>query len=375
MSAAGASVDAMVQRLSAVEARRVAVRAQLLTRTRPGDIVETIHELTVVNIDPTAVVMPSADHILWSRLGWPYQPADLRRAVEQDRTVFEWGGFYRPMSDLELYLPEMAAWPPWGKHRAWLEANDRFRRDLIDRLRADGPLTTGELPDTSQVAWPSSGWTNNRNVTQMLELLAMRGEVAISGRRGRERLWDVAERVFPSDARVLGPEEASRRRSERRLGALGVAREKAIAQPVEQLGAEQAGEEAVVDGIPGRWRVAPQHLADLSGFEPRCALLSPFDRLVFDRVRLHELFGFEYVVEMYKPAAQRRWGYFALPILYGDRFVGKLDAAADRRAGVFRVAAIHEDMPFTDEVADAVHAEIRALGKWLGLEVAGIPEA
>ena len=132
------------------------------------------------------------------------------------------------------------------------------------------------------------------------------------------------------------------------------------------------GEEAVVDGVAGTWRVDPRRCRR-GRSTPRTALLSPFDRLVFDRERADELFGFEYILEMYKPAAKRRWGYFALPILHGDRLVGKLDATADRKAGVFRVTAIHEDAPFTDETTDAVHHEIRELADWLGLEVAGLP--
>lgn len=361
----------MVVRLSASEARRLAVRAQLLTAERPAGIVETIDELTVVNIDPTAAIAPSADLILWSRLGWPYQPADLRRAVEVDRSVFEWGGFYRPMADLALYLPDMAAWPPYEKHRAWLEANDRFRRDILDRLGAEGPLRSAEIPDTSQESWPSTGWTNNRNVTQMLEFLATRGEVAVSRREGKERVWDLAERVYPSDVERVTPQEAAARRAGRRLGALGIARAKAVAQPVEQFGVGGIGDEAVVEGVSGTWRVASALLDGLEDAAPRTALLSPFDRLVFDRDRTRDLFGFEYILEMYKPAHQRRWGYFALPILHGDRLIGKLDAKADRKAGLLRVSAVHQDVPFTDEHTDAVRAEIQDLSEWLGLEVTG----
>lgn len=349
------------------------MRAQLLTEERPGGIVEAVDGLALVNIDPTAAVAPSADHILWSRIGWPYQPADLVRAVEEDRAIFEWAGFYRPMADLPLYRPLMRAWPPYRQHREWLEANDRFRRELLDRLRAGGPLRGGEIPDTSQVSWKSTGWTNDRNVTQMLEFLAMRGEVAVSRREGRDRLWDLAERVYPADIADYSEEEAAVLRAERRLGYLGLARRKATKQPVEPIDVGDAGEAAVIDGVAGQWRVDPTLLEDREDFAPRTALLSPFDRLVFDRSRAQDLFGFEYIVEMYKPAAKRRWGFFALPILYGDRLVGKLDAAADRRQGVFRVAAIHEDEEFAPEVAEAVHAEVRDLAAWLGLEATGIP--
>lgn len=361
----------MTHRLTRQDARRIAVRAQLLTEDRPGGIVEAVDGLALVNIDPTAAVAPSADHVLWSRIGWPYQAADLVRAVEEDRAIFEWAGFYRPMTDLPLYRPLMRAWPPYRQHREWLEANTRFHHAVLAQLRAEGPLRGGEIPDTSQVSWKSTGWTNDRNVSQMLEFLAMCGEVAISGRDGKERVWDVAERVYPADIRELSAEDAARQRAERRLGSLGLARQKAPKQPVEPLDVGEVGEEATIDGVPGLWRVDPTLLEGGEDFAPRTALLSPFDRLVFDRRRAQDLFGFEYIVEMYKPAAKRRWGFFALPILHGDRLVGKLDAAADRRQGVFRVAAIHEDDAFSADVADAVHAEIGDLATWLGLEVTG----
>ena len=127
----------------------------------------------------------------------------------------------------------------------------------------------------------------------------------------------------------------------------------------------EAGEPAVVEGVKGEWRVAPESLGD--DFEGRTALLSPFDRLIHDRVRAEELFDFEYTLEMYKPAAKRRWGYFALPILHGDRLVGKLDAAADRKASVLRVNAIHEDVKFTRAITKAVQSELEDLASWLGL--------
>jgi uncharacterized protein YcaQ len=122
-----------------------------------------------------------------------------------------------------------------------------------------------------------------------------------------------------------------------------------------------------VEGVAGTWRVDPEALE--RPFTGRTALLSPFDRLIHDRARTTELFGFEYVLEMYKPAAKRRWGYFALPILHRDRLVGKLDAAADRKAGVLRVHAIHQDARFTRPMTTAVVAEIDSLAAWLGLTV------
>ena len=213
--------------------------------------------------------------------------------------------------------------------------------------------------------WASTGWTNNRNVTQLLEFMVLRGEVAIAGRRGPVRLWDLATRVYPDDPVVPG-EKAVRIRNERRLRALGIARARGPECAVEPLDVDEAGEPAVVEGVRGTWRVDPAQLG--RPFSGRAALLSPFDRLVHDRKRMVELFEFDYQLEMYKPAAQRRWGYFALPILYGDRLVGKLDATADRKAGVLRVDAIHQDVTFTTTMTAAINREIDDLARWLDLD-------
>jgi uncharacterized protein YcaQ len=196
----------------------------------------------------------------------------VTRALERDRTLFEHRAMIRPMADLALYRPSMAAW---------------------------------------------------------------------EGARDQQDL--------PAD-------EAVRRRDERRLVSLGVARSRMVGE---------AGEPAEVEGTRGAWRVDPAALGQ--PFAGRTALLSPFDRLVHDRVRAVALFDFEYVLEMYLPKAKRRWGYFALPVLHGDRLVGKVDATADRRAGVLRVSAIHEDVPFDRATTAAVRAELAALADWLGL--------
>ncbi|MEJ7791153.1 MAG: crosslink repair DNA glycosylase YcaQ family protein [Gaiellaceae bacterium] len=190
-------------------------------------------------------------------------------------------------------------------------------------------------------------------------------EVAIAGRVGRQRLWDLAERVYPADVVVPSVEEAARTKNERRLASLGIARQKSRAMPLEPIHVGEAGEPAVVQGIAGEWRVDPAALGN--DFEGRTALLSPFDRLVHDRVRAQELFDFEYVLEMYKPKALRSWGYFALPVLHHDRLVGKVDATADLKASLLQVHAIHEDVRFTRTMTKAVQTELEDLALWLGL--------
>jgi uncharacterized protein YcaQ len=354
-----------VHRLSKAQARRIAVRAQLLDAPRPPELLTVVQQLTLLQIDPTAAIAPSADLVAWSRLGTEYRPADLKQALEQDRTLFELDAMVRPMSDLGLYLAGAAESPSYERSRAWFRDNDRFRRDILKVLTSSGPVSSREIPDTCVVPWASSGWTNNRNVTQMLEFLMMRGEVAIAGRVGRERLWDLPERVYPKDVVIPSVDEAEQAKNERRLASLGIARQKTRAMPMEPTHVGEAGEPAMVEGTKGEWRVDPAALGD--DFEGRTALLSPFDRLIHDRVRTEELFDFEYTLEMYKPAAKRRWGYFALPVLHGDRLVGKVDAKADREASVLRVNAVHEDVRFTRTISKAVQTELEDLASWLGL--------
>jgi uncharacterized protein len=356
-----------VHELTKEQARRVAVRAQLLDAPRPKDLLEVVRRLTFLQIDPTAAIAPSADLVAWSRLGSSYRPEQLTKALEEDRTLFESEALIRPMSDLGLHLAGASARRSHEVTRAWLRDNDRFRRDVLRLLKRSGPLASRDIPDTCVVPWSSSGWTNNRNVTQMLEILQARGQVAIAGRVKRERLWDLPERVYPAGVEVPSVEEAVRIKNERRLAALGIARAQARVMPMEPIHVGEAGEPAVVEGVKGEWRVDPRYLGD--GFKGRTALLSPFDRLIHDRVRAEELFDFEYTLEMYKPAAKRRWGYFALPILHGDRLVGKLDAVADRKASVLRVQAIHEDVTFSRAIAAGVSREIDDLAAWLGLDV------
>jgi uncharacterized protein YcaQ len=363
----------IVHHLSRTDARRIAVRAQLLDADRPKSLVDVVRGLTLLQIDPTAAVAPNADLVLWSRLGSAYEPAELVKALD-DRTLIELRAMIRPAEDIVLHQGEMAefragtgghGWRP--SIARWVEANDACRKDILKRLKRDGPLLSRDIPDTCAVPWTSSGWTNDKNVTQLLEMMVRRGEVAVAGRSGRERLWDLAERVYPP-AEPLDPHDARFGRNVRRLEALGIARAKGPECPVEPLDVGEVGERAVVEGVKGEWRVDPAQLG--RPFTGRAALLSPFDRLIHDRKRTIELFEFDYQLEMYKPAAKRKWGYFALPILYRDQLVGKLDATADRKAGVLRVDAVHQDVPFSKSMTADVNREIKDLARWLDLDVA-----
>ncbi len=350
--------------LTRQEARQIAVRATLLDADRPTDLMAVVQRLTALPVEPTRAIAPSYDLVSWSRLGSAYEPEDLDDLLAA-RDLYEDGDGIRPMADLRLHLADMASSPPWEETRDWMEANELFRNEILDILDADGPLPSRDVKATAQVPWHSSGWNVDRNVRMMLGCLLGRGEVAVNGRKGNQKMYDLAERVYPEGVEAVPREAARAERDARRLRGLGIARPKGTVLPGEPIHVGDAGAPAVVEGTDGEWRVDPAQLGH--PFEGRTALLSPFDPVVRDRVRMEDLFEFTYVLEMYKPAAKRRWGYFALPILHGDRLVGKLDATADRKVGRLFVDAVHEDLPFTTEIATAVDEEITALADWLGL--------
>ena len=357
--------------LGAGDARRIAVLAQLLGEPRPTDLMDAVRHLTLLQSEPTAAVAPSAEVVAWSRLGAAYRLGGVDDALADGRLV-ELRQMLRPAEDIALFRAEMAAWPGTGPltdwqeaNRDWVEANDDTRRDVLAKLYDDGPLPSSELPDTTLVPWESSGWNNDRNIRMLLGFMVSRGEVAVAGYDGRDKLWDLAERVYP-DVEPVPLEDALRIRAEGMLRAQGVLRAKVWnMSPGESLDTREVGEPARVEGVRGKWRVDPRYLD--AALAPRVAVISPLDRLIFDRKRMEELFAFDYQLEQYKPVARRRWGYWAMPVLDGDRLVGKVDATAERDRGVLRVDAVHEDEPFDARLADGVRRELDGLAACLGL--------
>jgi len=344
-------------RLSREQARRLAITAQLLTADRPASILDTVHGLGFLQLDPTAPVARTEHLVLWNRLGATFRPGDLARLTYDQRKLFEYRAFLYPAADYSLYRPAIARWAEARpRAAAWLAANAAFRAYVLAELAGRGPLRSRELEDRSAVPWPSTGWTNNRNVGQMLEFLAGCGDIAIAGRTGNERLYDLAARVLPVDAPPLTAAAADQRLAARRLRAAGIVRSKE---------AGGLGLTVQVEGIPGDWAVDSELLEQ--PFAGRTAILSPFDRLIYDRRRTLELFGFDYRLEIYVPPAKRRWGYYVLPVLHGDRLVARVDAKADRAAGVLRVSALHLEASAGDEDLDAIDSELRALAAWLAL--------
>jgi hypothetical protein len=235
------------------EARQIAVRAALLEDDRPTALRPMIEQLGMLRVELTTTVCPAADHVAWSRLGDQYTPEQTERALAGGE-LFERSWMLRPMSDLGLYLAGMRSWGARSGGGGWVEANAAFARRILDRIAAEGPLTSRDIPDEAVVPWPSTGWSNDRNVTKMLENLHMSGELAVIGRVGKLRIWELARRVFPNVAEVP-LEDAHRIRSEQILRACGVMRDSKAVAPGELHGNLRVGEPATIEGVPGKWLV------------------------------------------------------------------------------------------------------------------------
>ena len=350
-------------------ARRLVIDAQLLGAERFAPDRRGIHapvdRLLWLQLDPTSVVARSHYLVLWSRLG-RYEPDDVARLIYRDQRLFEWRAFLYPTRHLPFYRIAMRRNPNRYAHSprwAWMRANQPLRRQVLSRLRREGPLPTSAFDGREAVSWYSTGWTNDRNASQMLEFLSAEGRVLVAGRAGQERLWDLTERCVPAKALVPSatPTQLIRDATIRALRALGIATptqiQNMLPYAVRELVAKTIGSHArsgelvavrVASGdgtLKGRWYV---HAADAEriptlerGWSGRTTLLSPFDTLIRDRARAEALFGMRYRIEIYVPQAKRQYGYFSMPILQEDELIGRIDPRVDRNAETLVVNAVH----------------------------------
>jgi uncharacterized protein YcaQ len=318
------------------QARRIAVHAQALDGSAHG-VLETVRRLGFLQLDPISVVAPPQELVLWSRLG-PHDRGELDRLLWNERKLIEWDAFVYPVEDLPTLKARMRRRdrPLDRRLTAWLKENASYRRYVLKELAGRGPLLSREIEDHRATKREAHRWWGERKMGLMLGVLNARGEVAVVGRRGNQRLWDLAERWYP-ETETLSLREALRIQDERRFRALGVKLE--------------------------RGKLVAHPDADDSPVPARVTFLSPFDRLVHNRARAEALWDFHYRLEMYVPAAKREYGYYVLPILRGDRLVGRIEPVLDRRAGVLRVQRVWWE-PGVRPVS--LRAPLRSLARFLG---------
>jgi uncharacterized protein YcaQ len=330
-----------MREVSVAQARRIAVRAQLLDGSAT-DVLSTVRTLGFLQLDPISSVAPPQHLVLWSRLGATYDRAELDRLLWEERRLVEWNAFLYPTEDLPLLQAIMRrTTAAWDKHRiAYLREHAAFRRYVLGELEARGPLLSREIEDHKPSKREAHRWWGERKMGLMLQVLNARGEVAVVGRRGNQRVWDLAERWYPP-TKPLTWKDAEPILDELRFRSLGVrlTKGKLVAHPD----------------------------ADDRPVGNRITFLSPFDRLVHDRKRAEHLWDFFYRLEMYVPKAKREYGYYVLPILRGDRIVGRIEPLHDRRAGTLTVLGTWWEAGVSPISLDR---PLRSLARWLGARLA-----
>lgn len=346
----------------------------------------------MVQLDPTSAVARTEHLVLWSRLGSRFHIPDLERMLWEERSLFEYWVHIVPMADLPIHRDTMRRYPngPGGDPRTgsnptrrsyvheWLDANAVFRRYVLRELRARGPLRARDLEDRAAKGWSTGGWNDQgRHTAMMLDLLWFKGEIMIVGRDGQQRWWDLAERGLPRDVPRLSQREVARRIVDEQLRARGVAKRSQFGSAFDGRppGWERALAELIREGlvIPARvhgdtaeWFVHADVLE--RSFRPRTVLLSPFDDLISDRAHTEQLFDFFFRLEIYVPKAKRRYGYFVMPILHGDRLIGRIDPRFDRSTGILHVNAVHAEEGAPASAGPAVRRTIDQLAAWRGAE-------
>jgi uncharacterized protein len=389
--------------LSPSLARQLAITRQHLADTPveadTTHIFNVVRDLGCLQLDPTSAVVRSHLLVLWSRLG-SYALTDLDKLMWQDRSLFEYWAHAAAIvltEDYPIHYYQMKAWrnhkSAWGKRiRAWMTENQSLHDHILEEIRRNGPTPSQAFEDKSQAGWHSSGWTGNRNVSQMLSGLWDMGVLMVAGRnKGGHRLWDLSERVLPdwTPRDVLSNREVVYQAAQKSLRALGIGRLKDIQQHytrgrypdladvLQTLETDGRIHQAQIieegQPWPGIWYIHTDDLPLLESlqngaFQPRTTLLSPFDNLICDRVRTEKLFNFDFRIEIYVPKDKRKYGYYVLPILHGDKLIGRIDPLMNRKEKRLCINNVYAeaDAPMNQQTAAAVGTAIENLAAFLG---------
>jgi uncharacterized protein len=378
-------------KLSVVEARRLAVLSQRLAGPRApataAGLLEIARAIRCIQIDAVGVVgAPTQLLVPFSRVG-PYDVRLLDQLQFEDRTLFLYFAHAASLvltEDFAIHSARMVPYSTrttsWGKGVAeWMVENSALRDQILGEITKRGPLRSRDFENTARTDWRSSGWTQGRSVNRMLDFLFVEGFLTVSGRAGAERLWELSERWFPAwtPRDPLPPDERADLAVEHALRALGPATPQQIqlhfirgSHPdlegsLRRLTRSGAVQPAEVAGLRGAWHVHRDTLPLLERpWRPRTVLLSPFDNLIADRRRTALLFGFDYTIEIYVPAAKRKRGYYAMPVLAGDRLAGTVDSRYERASR--RLIVNKVTLEPGEKLTPTIRRAISELGKFVG---------
>ncbi|WP_143821071.1 winged helix-turn-helix domain-containing protein [Motiliproteus sp. MSK22-1] len=338
--------------------RRIALFHQGLTRKKPfGKGIQAtekaLQHLGYVQIDTLSVVERAHHHTLWTRIP-DYQSKYLNKLV-QERKAFEYwfhAASYLPIRDYQFALRKMAAIKS-GESHYHSTVDPKCMRYVMDRIRGEGPLKARDFESATS---KNGKWWNWKPTKRALEKLFMQGDLMISSRDGMEKVYDLAENFLPEGVNTCEPSlaEFSEYLVRTSLNANGFTTIKQLAhlrkgtslrkkihnilqQKIEQ--GEVA--ELSIDGMPPVYASINALEAKIRLSGQRVRLLSPFDNAVIHRDRVQQLFGFDYRLECYTVKEKRQFGYFCLPVLYGDQLVGRVDCKAHRRMSLFEIIHLH----------------------------------
>jgi uncharacterized protein YcaQ len=392
-------------KVSPTVVRRLAVTRQRLAGPRPSPdetgLLEMVRDIGCVQIDPISAVARTNYLVPWSRLG-VHDPAIQDELLFKHHSLFEYWAHAASIvltEDYPIHSHMMHRYRtgdrPWAvRMRQWMDTNHELLDHVMSTIRERGPILSKDIEDKAHDGWQSTGWTGGRNVSRMLDFLWTQGIILVAGRKGGQKTWDLAERVLPDwiPREVLSEQEVVRRSALKSLRGLGIGTQRHIANHftrnrywdlpaiLRDLEAEGCIHQVEIDATGKQWR-GPWyiHTEDLplleslsedkhGAWQPRTTLLSPFDNLIADRARTEALFDFDFRIEIYVPKDQRKYGYYVLPILHGDRLIGRIDPTMDRKAKRLNINAVYAepDAPSDDETAHAIASSIQDLATYLG---------
>lgn len=360
---------------------RLALHCQGLTRRQPfgkglAATRRIIEHLGYVQIDSIAVVARAHHHILWTR-AHDYQPGHLNTLIKQGHIFEYWAhaAAYLPMRDYRFATVRMARIRAGG--HPWFEADEKLMRRLLDFIRSEGALTLRELPKSA--AKTGGNWWDWGEERRALDRLYMQGDLMIAARNGMEKTYDLTERVLPAHADTRPPDtyEYAQYLLDSHLRAHGIVTlaqilhlqsGKTLKSVLRELIAARlrGGRLQTVPGWHDAWMPA-EWGAPRKG-QTLLHILSPFDNLVIHRARLQQLFGFDYRLECYLPKARRQYGYFALPVLYGEQFAGRIDCKAHRAQKRLEILSLHleDNAPPRDILAEPLREALQGFAAFNG---------